>query len=67
MALALFRDGELPSLYLIPATDWRSPNALLVDRDYEGLKSRPEWGINLSRRNLGLLEQYGFDRAIGRM
>jgi hypothetical protein len=64
VAVALFENGELPNLYLIPATKWQQHDALFVDRDYEGLKSKPEWGLNLSRRNLKLLEQYKFDRTI---
>ena len=63
-AICLFEDGELPTLYLIPAKEWHHPNSLFVDRDYEGLKSKPEWGLNLSHRNLVLLEQYRFDRTI---
>ena len=63
-AVGLFRDGELPSLYLIPATAWHLPNALFVGRDYEGLKSKPEWDINLSQRNLDLLKLYDFDRTV---
>src|SRR5215218_4529663 len=43
-AIGLFEDGDLPRLYLIPATAWNHPNALFVDRSYEGLKSKPEWG-----------------------
>jgi hypothetical protein len=31
---------------------------VLVSRDYEHAASRPEWGINVSRRNLALLERY---------
>ena len=43
---------------------WNYHNALLVSRDYEGLKSKPEWGLNLSRRNHELLTQYRFDLTI---
>ena len=63
-ALALFGTGRWPDLYLIPSTAWEAPNALFVERAYEGLKSKPEWGLNLSRRNLPLLEPYRFERAI---
>lgn len=63
-AVCIFEDGELPNLYLIPAMEWHLPNALLANRDYEGLKSRPEWGLNLSRRNLELLARYRFDLTI---
>ena len=40
VAAALFKDGELPRLYLIPATARQQPDALFVDRNYEGLKSK---------------------------
>ncbi|AEA47642.1 hypothetical protein [Archaeoglobus veneficus] len=51
-AIVLFFDGEPPQLYLIPSKEWLKPNALLVSRDYEGKKSKPEWGLNLSKKNL---------------
>ncbi|PND57705.1 hypothetical protein CRM90_12080 [Mycobacterium sp. ENV421] len=42
------KDHEIwPSLYLIPATSWLTPVSPLVDRDYEGKKSAPEYGLNL--------------------
>ncbi len=66
-AVGLFEDGALPRLYLIPATEWQRPNALFVERNYEGLKSKPEWGLNLSRKNLGLLEPYRFEHTVGQL
>ena len=63
-AIGLFEDGDLPRLYLIPATAWHQPNALFVDRDYEGLKSKPEYGLNISERNLLLLERYKFENQV---
>ena len=66
-AVVLFFEGEPPQLYLIPATAWREPNALLVSRDYEGKKSKPEWGLNLSRKNLPLLTQFAFDEVVQRL
>jgi hypothetical protein len=64
LCLVLLLDGEAPALYLIPSMAWATPDAMLVDRDYEGLKSAPEYGISLTKRNMALLEQYEFDRAI---
>ena len=64
VVIGLFKDGDLPRLYLIPATEWNSPNALLVDRDYEGLKSKPEYGLNISQRNLSWLERYRFEQTV---
>jgi len=60
----LLEENQPPDLYVIPATAWRFPNALLVSRDYEGLKSKPEWGVQLSGRNRPLLAPYGFDAAV---
>src|SRR5215208_2917043 len=64
VAVGLFSDGNLPRLYLIPAKEWNHPNKLLVDRDYEGLKSKPEYGLNISKRNLPLLELYKFESTV---
>ncbi|AOY75374.1 hypothetical protein [Clostridium formicaceticum] len=61
LVLALFEDNKMPDVFLIPAIEWKSPNNLLKGKDYEGLKSKPEWGINLSQKNLGLLSQYSID------
>lgn len=58
--LLLFPNGTLPDCYVIPSQTWKDPNALFVDRNYDkpGQKSAPEWGINLSKKNLPLLEPY---------
>jgi len=64
LALVLLKDGQLPDLYLIPATAWQNPNKLFVGRDYPGLKSKPEWGLQLSARNLPLLDPYHFDSQV---
>ncbi len=66
-AIGLFEDGDSPRLYLVPARAWQRPNALFVERNYEGLKSKPEWGLNLSRKNLALLEPYRFERTAERL
>lgn len=57
LCLALFTDGERedPQMHLIPSTAWAAPNALFVDRRYEGKKSEPEWGLQFSPRNMSLL------------
>lgn len=51
-------------MHLIPATAWCSPSALCVGHDYEGKKSKPEWGLNLSQKNMPLLEQYKFEQIV---
>lgn len=64
LALLLFEKGKLPDAYLIPAKAWKTPNALLCDKDYEGLKSKPEYGLKLSKRNMSLLKNYSFKVAL---
>ncbi len=61
VAIVLFTYGEPPELYLIPSSTWFCPNEIFVSRDYEGKKSSPEWGINLSKKNLPKLLEYKFD------
>lgn len=64
LVLLLFEDGKLPDAYLIPATAWKTPNALLCDKDYEGLKSKPEYGLNISRKNIQLLREFKIEEAL---
>src|SRR5579884_1657937 len=63
-AVVLFVQSAPPEIYLIPSMAWQEPNSLFVDRIYEGLKSKPEWGLNISQRNKPLLAQYRFDEMI---
>ena len=63
-AIVLFTDNQLPALYLVPSKVWNAPNALFADRNYEGKKSPPEWGLNLSQRNLSILSPYTFEDVV---
>ncbi|MEA4926627.1 MAG: DUF4365 domain-containing protein [Syntrophomonadaceae bacterium] len=61
------KDGKAPNLYLIPSKAWEKPNDLFRDREYKDKKSKPEWGLNISRRNLPILQQYPFDSFINQL
>lgn len=65
--LVVFLPLELPQLFLIPALTWQSPDRLFVSHDYEGKKSAPEWGLNLSRKNYEQLQMYSFDIVISEL
>jgi hypothetical protein len=66
LALGLFfKDGEEPDLYLIPSNAWQTLEPPFVSRDYEGKKSKPEWGINLSKGNVSKLEPFRFHKIVG--
>ena len=55
-----FIDGQLPDVFVIPATAWDKPNAVLVDRNYDKPRqtSKPEWGISISKKNYAMLDTY---------
>ena len=67
LAFGLLRENEPPELFLILSTVWRAPDSVFVDRKYEGLKSRPEWGLNLSKKNALMLAPYAFVSTIERL
>ena len=60
LALVLIRNGELPEVLFIPSVVWLTPNHIFKDKlyDKEGQTSKPEWGINLSNKNLDELRSY---------
>lgn len=64
LILLIFKDGQLPDVFMIPATEWKNENALFKFKKYEGLKSDPEYGLNLSRKNFHMLEQFRLDASI---
>lgn len=67
LALALFYEGREPDLFLVPAERWLTPDSIFCDRPYGGtLKSKPEWGLSISRRAMPLLDEFKFDRTIER-
>jgi hypothetical protein len=68
LALVLLDNHRMPTIYFIQSTEWLKPNDLLKDRDYksERQSSKPEWGINISKKNMELLQQYDITKFIGR-
>lgn len=61
-AVVIFTAGRPPDAYFVPSTAWLEPDGFFVSRDYEGKKSAPEWGLNLSRANLARLEPFALER-----
>ena len=64
LVLIVHEENQAPNIYLIPSLEWEKPTALLVDRNYEGKKSAPEWGISLSKKNNTLLQKFDFDTMV---
>jgi hypothetical protein len=63
-AVVIFPEGEMPQVHLIPSLAWKTIDALLVSHDYEGKKSDPEWGLNISKKNMPLLERFTFQETV---
>jgi len=61
LTLVYFENGEKPKLFLIPSIVWNNPEQPFVSREEY---KRPEFGINISRKNLPKLEKYKFDNMI---
>jgi hypothetical protein len=65
LALVLFNNNQSPKVYLIPSTAWLTPDELLKNKNYKPeQKSKPEWGINLSSKNILLLDKYRIDKQL---
>lgn len=65
--LTILTDGEHPDSFIIPATAWgNDTTGVFVHRTYEGKKSKPEYGINLSAKNMPHLDTYKIENMIGK-
>ena len=66
LALALLFEEQAPQLYMIPAQTWQRPSNVFVDRNYDepGQTSKPEWGVNVSKRNMPKLEEFLFSSFV---
>lgn len=65
LILIILKVGEHPDMYMIPASAWNNKESkLLVYHAYEGKKSAPEYGVNISAKNQQELEQYKLDKML---
>lgn len=64
-----FNDDELPDCYVFPATVWMNPDgSLFTSKDYEGLKSAPEYGISVKKKkNLEAMQKYKVENVPANM
>lgn len=66
--LSILTDGEFPVSYIVPATVWKDDvTGMFVHRTYEGKKSKPEYGMNLSAKNIPFIENYKLEKMIDRI
>jgi hypothetical protein len=64
LMLLIFSNEKLPEAYLIHSKEWMSINSLLTEKDFIGLKSKPEYGLNLSKKNMEILQKYEAEKII---
>lgn len=66
ICLIRFNDGELPDCYVFPATVFNNPDgSLFTSKDYEGLKSLPEYGISIKKKeNLNKMQKYKVEKIL---
>lgn len=63
IAAILFYSDDTSKVFLIPVIDLTKDNDLFRNRDYLKMKSTPEWGLNITEKNMNILNQY----EIGKM
>lgn len=65
VCLLRFVQDKEPETYLIPGYEWDNPDGvLLVSRDYPGGKSEPEYGLNVTKKSMQLLDKYKITREL---
>ena len=62
-----FENLKNPQVYVIPSTEWYSKNPALTEKTYDNLKSKPEWGINFSKKNECLFEKYFAEKVLSNL
>ena len=68
LLLVLLTDGSHPELYAIPASAWNdAEKSVFVFHNYEGKTSEPEYGVNLSKKNLRQLDPYKIENFVDRI
>lgn len=67
MILLRLINGEHPTVYLFPATVWDGKDPVFVYHPYTGKKSRPEYGVLASDKNLPHLENFKLDKMIDKI
>lgn len=60
IGLVLFVDGQKPTKYLFPSTAWNEPSQLFTDSAVKN----PEYGINLNKNTIEMLQEYSFEKQI---
>lgn len=61
--LIVLKDGEHPNAYIVPTSAWRINTGSKLFVHHENYK-KPEYGVNVSAKNMSELEPYSIDKMI---
>lgn len=65
IALVEWQNEKPTNLYLIPTSEWASGKwSMLKNKKYEGLQSKPEWGIDINKSNKYELSNFSADKIL---
>ena len=68
VAVVYWMQNKPSKIFLCPTTLWKNdPNGIFKEKNYEGLSSGAEWGINLTENKISLLEEYEFSNMIAKI
>lgn len=69
LVLVQFVSGMPPTIFVVPSAVGERPNPIFESRDYgEGKKSKPEWGLTLSKDKLAsLARECSFEGALAKL
>jgi hypothetical protein len=65
--VVLIEDDIEAALYLVPSVDWLNASPPLTDRDYIGMASEPEYGIEIGRSAVRALQRYKWSDAAAKL
>ncbi len=58
VSLLVFKKNEEPTMLLFPSMAWKQKRyKYLVDYDYKGKKSAPEYAVRMSRKNMEAMKE----------
>ena len=68
VAVVYWIQNKPSKIFLCPTTLWKDDtNGIFKEKNYEGLSSGAEWGINLTENKISLLEEYEFSKMIAKL
>ena len=65
ICLVVLEEGAPPEMYLFRGSDWSKDTNGLLSVNHFPNADEPEYGINITKARLAVLEQYRFESVVG--